>query len=125
MEESVKIKRATLEAISKAAKNLYPNEFFALLGSTKKNSIIDEIVMIPSIYGKEHASFRLDLVPVDFSIKGSVHSHPSGSNFPSRADLRVFPKTGEIHLIISYPFTINNARLFDSKGRELEWQTID
>jgi len=121
----IKIKRATLEGISEAARNVYPNEFFALLGSKEKNGVIDEIVMIPSTYGKQHASFRLDLIPVDFSIKGSVHSHPSGRGSPSRADLRVFPKTGEMHLIISHPFTIERARVFDSKGKELEWKLVE
>ncbi len=122
---AVKIKRATLEAIAQAARNLYPNEFFALLGSSGKNGIIDEIVMIPSIYGKQHASFRLDLVPVDFSIKGSAHSHPGPAATPSRGDLRAFAKTGEIHLIISYPFNIENARMFDVKGREIEWSVAE
>ena len=120
----IKIRRGVLEDLCEAAKNTYPNEFLAMLGSTKKNEVIDEYVVVPATYGKMHATVRLDLVPVDFQVVGLVHSHPSYSNAPSQADLNVFKKTGKIHLIIAFPFNITTCRLCDLNGKELEWKVI-
>ena len=119
------IKRATLEGLLGAAKNTYPNEFFALLGSRHRNNIVDEVVVVPAVYGKRHALVKTGLVPLDFSILGSVHSHPGPSNRPSRADLHSFPRFGSIHLIISLPFTMETVGAYDSKGRGIELEVVE
>jgi len=120
-----KIKGKTAESISIAAQNTYPNEFMALLGGNKKEKKVEELVVLPAIYGKNFSSLRTDLVPFDSSILGSVHSHPSKNNFPSNADLGVFAATGEIHLIIAYPFGIENIRAFARNGKETEFQITE
>lgn len=109
----------------RAARNVYPKEFIAFLGSTQKNSVIDELVMLPSTFGEGFSSIRMDLLPIDKSIVGSVHSHPSPNAFPSRADKSFFPKTGEIHLIIAYPFNISSIAAFNAKGKPVRVEVVE
>lgn len=120
-----KIKRATIESIIIAARNTYPDEFLALIGDGGNSGVIDELVVLPATYGKNFASLRTDLVPFDSSVKGSVHSHPSINNFPSAADLNIFPALGEIHLIIAYPFNYDTLRASDIKGREIKFEIVE
>ncbi len=119
------IKKATLEAVALAAKNTYPNEFIALLSSTKNDEVIDEFVLLPSVYGKTFSRIRLDLMPYDSSVRGSIHSHPGSYASPSKADLRAFKAMGEIHLIIANPFTLDKVRAFDKTGKELSLKVIE
>jgi len=121
----VKIKRATIEGLMEASRNTYPNEFFALIGSKHRNSIIDDVIIVPAVYGKTHAIIKTSLIPIDFSIMGSIHSHPGRNNNPSRADIHSFPAFGSIHFIISYPFTSESTRSFDVKGNEIKWEAIE
>jgi len=123
--EKIRVKKHTLEDIAEAAKNTYPKEFLALIGSTKKNRVIDEFVLMPATYGDTFSSMQLHLVPFDKSIMGSVHSHPGPSAKPSSADINFFKKTGKMHLIISMPFNIQNIRAFDSEGKELEMEVLE
>ena len=117
-----KVKQPVLESIILAAKNVYPNEFFSMLGG--KNKTIEELVVVPATFGKDFSSYRLDLVPFDRKIIGTIHSHPSIYNHPSNADLHSFRKSGEVHLIISYPYDFNTIRAFDSKGNKISLQVI-
>jgi len=117
-----KIKRETLEAVLMAARNTFPNEFFCLLGGNRKEKTITEFVVIPAVFGKTHTLVQDWLKPVDKSVVGSVHSHPSAHGFPSGPDLRAFPRFGEAHLILYYPFDLHNARLFDLKGKEIKFE---
>ena len=118
------IKRDVIETIIEAAKNTYPKEFFALLGSTK-SSIVDELVVVPAIYGYGHTLIRSGLIPIDFNIVGSVHSHPGSSNMPSKADLNSFANFGRIHLIIAWPFNMDTIEVYDINGEKLAWRVIE
>ena len=117
------IKRGCLESIIIAARNVYPQEFFSMLGG--KNKGIEELVVVPAVFGDDFSSYRLDLVPMDRSIIGTVHSHPSPANYPSDADLDSFEKFGEVHLIISYPYDFNTIRAFDDKGKKLSLRVVE
>jgi len=121
----VSIRKGTLEAVLLAAKNTYPDEFIAMLSSKKNDGLIDEYVLLPSTYGKSFSSIRLDLMPYDSNVMGSVHSHPSPNAFPSKGDLRAFKKMGEIHLIIAYPFSFESTRAFNIQGKETEIVVIE
>ena len=118
------IKRGTLEAVVLAARNTFPNEFLALL-SSKKGKVIDEFVLLPSTYGRTYSSIRIDLLPYDSRVLGSVHSHPGPRASPSRGDLRAFKILGEIHLIIAKPFNFGSVRAFDSAGKEVELEVVE
>ena len=111
------IKSETLESILLACRNVYPDEFFSMLGG--KDKVIDELVIVQAEFGDGFSSWRQDLVPFDKSIIGTVHSHPNGNAMPSRADLRAFRTVGEIHLIAGYPYTLNNLNAFDNKGKKI------
>ncbi|MDD5148690.1 MAG: Mov34/MPN/PAD-1 family protein [Candidatus ainarchaeum sp.] len=124
MQNNATIRRGTIESIIEAAKNVYPKEFVSLLGSKKKNGTIDELVVAPATFGDSFSSVDLYDLPFDKGIIGSVHSHPSPDNRPSSADKRFFKKTGEIHLIIGYPFTINNIRAFNAEGKQIGIEVI-
>ena len=115
-----KIKKNALEFILGLSREVYPNEFTGLLRGNK--DIITEILVIPaSTYGNGFASIRLDMVPIDKSIIGSIHSHPGDSDMPSLADLRHFRKTGWVHLIVKYPYSgINDVTLYNNNGEKVE-----
>lgn len=117
-----KIKRETLEAVLLAAQNTFPNEFFCLLGGNGKKQIIEEFVVIPAVFGKTHTLVQDWMKPIDKGIVGSVHSHPSHGGFPSGADLRSFPRFGEVHLVLAYPFSMQDARLFDLRGKQIKFE---
>jgi len=120
------IKRDTLEALLLAAQNTFPNEFLAFLSSTsKKGKVVDEFVVLPAVYGRSYSSIRLDLLPYDSHILGSVHSHPGPRASPSRGDLRAFKALGETHLIIASPFTLESVRAFDASGNEVRLEVVE
>jgi len=117
----VSINQDLLKAIFESAKQLYPKEMFLFLrGEKKKNLInISELIIPPlATYGWGFASIPLHMLPIDFSIIGTVHSHPSGDLNPSTIDLNHF--FGSILMIVGFPF-INerNIAVYDHKGRRL------
>ena len=92
----------------------------------KNKSIISEIVMLPQMtYGKRHATFNIYMAPIDFSIVGTVHSHPSGYPIPSQDDLITFSKNGIIHIIIAYPYDDNSWKAYDYNGKEVKLEIIE
>ncbi|MBU1929889.1 Mov34/MPN/PAD-1 family protein [Candidatus Micrarchaeota archaeon] len=119
-----KIKKSVLESIVQAAQNTHPNEFIALLGGNLKKQIVEEWVILPSIFGSHHASIRMDLLPYTACTVGSVHSHPGFTNKPSGADKHLFSKEGEIHLIICLPFSFQTIQAYSTKGTPLEFEVI-
>lgn len=119
-----KVKRAVIADLLEAARNAYPNEFFALLGGNKKEKIIDEIIVVPAEYGRESTLIKTWLVPFDSRIAGSAHSHPGHHNSPSSADLSSFAQFGELHLIMAYPYNLNSTRAFNVNGKEEKVEVV-
>jgi proteasome lid subunit RPN8/RPN11 len=119
--KSWKIKRECLDLIFECAKSNYPNEFGGLLRvDDKKKDTITELVILPgTVSGDAHAIFQMHMRPIDFSIVGTVHSHPSPFARPSDADLQLFSKYGKIHIISATPFNENSWRSFDYEGNEI------
>jgi len=121
-----KIKHKTLEFILESAKASYPNEFGGLLRvDTDEKHTIKEIVILPgTILGDSHAIFNLHMLPIDFSIVGTVHSHPSFSFHPSDADVLLFRKFGKVHIVVAYPFTDSSWKSYDYNGNKLDIEVI-
>jgi len=115
-----------LEGILQAARRTYPNEFFCLLGGgkTKDAYFVREIVYIPFRSGPTFALYHVTDIPFDSSIIGSAHTHP-GPALPSSADLHSFPYAGWVHMIVSYPYTAENVRVYDARGKELHWSVTE
>ena len=119
---SWEITKVCLSLIFECAKSSYPNEFGGLLkvDSTNKHRI-SELELLPgTISGGSQAIFKLHMMPVDFLVVGTVHSHPSGMPFPSGADLDFFDKFGRVHIISATPFNETSWRSYDFRGTEIQ-----
>ncbi len=125
MKKNLKIKKQALENIAFAAQKTFPMEFIALLGSKKNNGVADELVILPAVFGEQHALLYSGNLPFDRKILGSVHSHPSPNNSPSQADLDSFRKLGNMHLIISYPFSLSDIAAFDNSGKKVQIKVLE
>ncbi len=113
---TIQIPRGVLELILHAARTAYPNEFGAMIRG--EGNQIKEVLLLPgTIQGKKFASFRMNMLPIDSKTVGVVHSHPSGSKYPSQADLRMFSKVGNVNLILGYPYRgVEDVAAYDSNG---------
>jgi len=121
-----KIKRKCLDLIFECAKSNYPKEFGAMLRVDEdEKDTITELVLLPgTISGDSHAIFKLHMQPIDFSIVGTVHSHPSSSPNPSDADLRLFGKHGKIHIIVASPYDDYSWKGYTYNGEEINIKVI-
>jgi len=120
----MKIKKSALQFVLGAARNVYPKEFSGLLRGTKEQ--IEEVLIIPAtVYGDTFSMQRRDMVPIDRTIIGSVHSHPGRNFSPSQEDLRFFKKSGFVHLIVSYPYnSIENVHSYDANGKFVKLESL-
>lgn len=115
-----------LEMILEGARRLYPRETIVLLRGNKKKKDtirISELVIPPlADYGRGFAQIRLHMLPIDFSIVGTAHSHPSGNLSPSPADLNHY--VGSILMIAGFPFKDKeNIAVYDRSGEKLKLET--
>lgn len=122
IQKTWKITRKCLNLILEASKSNFPKEFGGLLRvDTNLKDTISEIVLLPgTISGDSHAIFKLYMLPIDFSIIGTVHSHPSPVPRPSNADLNLFEKFGRVHIIVANPFNEFSWKAYDYLGNELQ-----
>ena len=117
----VSISRGALVSILENARLLHPREGILLLrGKVGKDGIVVSEVLVPPLatYGKGFASFPMHMMPIEFSIVGSAHSHPSGSLTPSVDDLnRSF---GRIIMIVAFPYLgEESVAVYDREGKRL------
>ena len=121
---TVHIPSNILDAIYAGAKELYPRESFLLLRGKKSKGVIsvsDLIVAPLAVHGRGFASFSPHMLPIDFSVVGTVHSHPSGNIEPSHVDLNY--SFGRILMIVGYPFTDERCvAVYSSDGEKLSLQ---
>jgi len=118
---SVRISQDLLQSIFEGAKNLYPRETILMLRGDKKKDLIaiTELIVPPlANYGRGFANVRLHMLPMDFSIVGTAHSHPSGNLTPSHADLNHF--FGPVLMIVGFPFTHEkDVAVYNRNGERL------
>jgi proteasome lid subunit RPN8/RPN11 len=102
---SVHIPSNILDAIYAGAKELYPRESFLLLrGKKSKGAIrVTDLVLAPfAAHGHGEVHFNPYMFAGDFSLVGTVHSHPSGNISPSHVDMNYF--FGRVLMIVGPPF---------------------
>ncbi len=123
---TVVLPQELLDCIYAGAKQLYPRESFLLLRGKKRNGIIhvSDLVIAPfAVHGEGFADFNPYMFSGDFSLVGTVHSHPSGNISPSDVDLNHF--FGRILMIVSFPYEGNSCvAVYDSNGEKMPLQIL-
>jgi len=76
-----------------------------------------------SVRGSGFSNFPMYMLPIDFSIVGTVHSHPSGTLKPSTTDLNHF--YGKIMVITAYPFrSERDIIVLDGEGNTISFEIV-
>jgi len=121
---AVAIPREILAMVLESARALYPKEtIFLLRGKAIENTLnISELLIPPAAtYGRGFSTFPLHMLPMDFSIVGTVHSHPSGVLAPSSADLN--NSMGKVIIIVAFPYQgEENVAAYNRDGKRLTLQ---
>jgi len=116
----VYIENQLLESMLGIAREQHPREVvFLLRGSVEREMIqVDDFLIPPmAVHGMSFAEFPLHMLPIDFSIIGTAHSHPSGAQAPSIGDLNHF--YSRIMIILAYPYTLKHASSFNARGEKI------
>lgn len=116
--------KETLDFILAASKSTHPNEFAGLLRAS--GGIISEVLLVPGTTSDEtSARMLLDMMPLDMSIVGSVHSHPVHDLRFSSEDLNMFGCKGYYNIIVAYPYTGKDWVCYDPGGKTVDLKVID
>ena len=117
------VEQVVLDSILSYAQMFHPRESILLLkGKVSKHKLVVDDVQIPPLatHGSTFSGFPLSTLPIDFSVIGVAHSHPSGALHPSVTDLNKF--YGKIMLITAYPYqSEQNIIILDRKGQQLKY----
>ena len=108
------------KAMQEFAKNNHPHEIIVLLRGKKEGDeikVTDFLLPPFGLGGKSFASFPTHMLPIDFSIMGTAHSHPSGVLRPSTADLHNF--YGRVMMIIGPPYNRLNVAAYNKQGEQI------
>lgn len=121
------IRRSVVNSILSYARMCHPREGILLLrGRARGDKVEVEETLIPplSTSGNGFSSFPPYMLPLDLSIVGVAHSHPSGSLAPSIVDLNNF--YGRIMIIVAYPYmTERDIVVVNGKGEKLDYIIIE
>ncbi len=114
------IEREALEEVKTRAREAYPNEFGAMLRGIERITHIE-----PIMEGSANRSTFMFSMFSRFSQRevpgeGVVHSHPSGSARPSKADVSLFGRFPGINIIIAYPFEDDSMAAYDRMGNRIK-----
>ena len=84
------------------------------------DGVITEVILVPgTISSQRSAILRLYMMPIDLSIIGSAHSHPTPNATPSEADLKLFSNSGQVHLIVGFPYNMESWKAYARNGEEI------
>lgn len=126
MDKEIQVERSVVESVLSYAQMCHPNESILLLkGKIDKKKIVVTDVQIPPLatHGSTFSGFPLSRLPIDFSVIGVAHSHPSGALRPSVTDLNKF--YGRLMLITAYPYqTEQNIIILDKQGNPQKYTVI-
>lgn len=119
-----KVHRDVVRLFCETARSQHPHEFGGLLRAEK--GVLTEILILPgTVSGDTHAIFQLHMLPIDFSVKGTVHSHPTPDPRPSGADRELFERFGSTHIIVAHPYTDRSWRAYNSRGEPVQLDVVE
>ena len=123
MGKEIFVERTVVDSILSYAQMFHPRESILLLkGKIEKKKIVVNDLQIPPLatHGSTFSGFPLNRLPIDFSVIGVAHSHPSGALCPSVTDLNKF--YGRIMLITAHPYqSEKNIIILDRQGKPLKY----
>jgi proteasome lid subunit RPN8/RPN11 len=123
MRKTYAINKEALRMISDSAIETFPNEFLAALKA--EEGVITELVVLPgTVQGNSHSIMHTHMLPIDYDVIGTVHSHPGHSNRPSDADLQFFSHFGGVHIITCLPFDETSWKAYNSNGERVELKVV-
>ncbi|WXG44117.1 MAG: Mov34/MPN/PAD-1 family protein [Promethearchaeati archaeon SRVP18_Atabeyarchaeia-1] len=121
---SVLITRSVIDSILTYAKVQHPREGILLLsGRIDSDGIqVDEVIVPPlAVHGYGFSSFPFQMLPIDLSVVGTAHSHPSGVLRPSVEDLNHF--YGRVMVITAYPYdSESQIAVYDKAGTTIKYE---
>ena len=119
-----RIKKGVLQLLLEASRESFPDEFAGQLRA--KEGTIHELTMLPgTLQGRTSALVNLWMLPIDYSVVGSVHSHPSGNYSPSEEDRAFFRKFGSVHIIAGRPYTLRTWQAYDEDGEPVSLEVVE
>jgi len=127
LDKVIRITKTAFFSVLEGAKNVFPNEFVALIrGEEKEREVLLTEVIIPPLseYAPTHSSFSQWLLPANLKELASFHSHPTPPALPSKTDLLFFSRTARYHFISCPPFSEKSTRVFNSLGKKLKFELV-
>ena len=117
------IAKELLDLVREASKSSHPHEFAALLRET--DGVISEMLLVPGTTSNDtSARMLLDMMPLDLSVVGSVHSHPVPDLRYSDADLHMFGAKGTYNIIVVYPYTERDWVCYSPDGHRIDLPVV-
>jgi proteasome lid subunit RPN8/RPN11 len=123
MRQISSIDRETLEFILGASRSSHQKEFAGLLRA--EGDTITEVLLLPgTLSSGKSATLKLNMMPLDPSACGTVHSHPSSRASPSGEDLALFAKYGRVHIIVASPYDQRSWKAYNHRGEEISLEVV-
>ncbi|MFX0187870.1 MAG: Mov34/MPN/PAD-1 family protein [Candidatus Hodarchaeota archaeon] len=119
------IKKELIEGIMALCREQHPREILGLIRMDM--GIATEFILPPgALTSNSSGIFFPSRLPLDPTLEGTVHSHPSGNPNPSLGDFNNVFKLKRFHFILAYPYSgLNCVKCFDKNGKELEFRIIN
>jgi len=125
--KQILLARSVIDSVLNYSKGAYPDEAILLLtGRNDKDRIAIDGIEVPplAVHGESFSEFPLHMLPMDFSIVGTAHSHPSGNLKLSVPDMNNF--YGRVMIITSYPYeTASDLAVFNSSGDSVKYEVVE
>ncbi len=116
----IQINKEVFMGMKALAEDNHPNEIVVLLRGNRSGDVfhITDYLMPPFGFGsRRSAGFPSHMLPIDFSILGTAHSHPNGNLSPSTGDMHNF--YGRLMIILGPPYSMDNVAAYTKQGKAI------
>jgi len=120
------VERGLLEEMLCFARDRHPKEAILLLrGKVGKESITLTDYLFPpyATTNSVSASYPIHMLPIDFSIIGTLHSHPSGALSLSTQDINHM--YGRVSLLTAFPYGLGDVAAYNKQAERLAIRVTD